>query len=240
MPSSSNSPFLFPEKGEKKTGQANKACAVEPCCPAVGFAPPSEQYAPARNLATIAPPLGASDVCDTMGVVKNTYRLVNWRKKGMAAQARKIAMPCRGIRGATTVARNDREEILTATRQLLALMIRRNGIDPKDVASALFSTTRDIDAEFPALAARQLGWLDVPLLCGHEMTVPGSLPMCIRVMVHWNTDKPQNEIEHVYIRDANRLRPDLSKLPPVDWEELESWITQHLEPAAKSSVEGGK
>jgi chorismate mutase len=149
-------------------------------------------------------------------------------------------MPCRGVRGATTIARNDREEILTATRQLLALMIRRNGIDPKDVGSALFSTTPDIDAEFPALAARQLGWLDVPLLCGHEMTVPGSLPLCIRVMVHWNTNKPQNEIEHVYIRDANRLRPDLSKLPPVDWEELESWITEHLEPAAKSSVEGGK
>ena len=72
------------------------------------------------------------------------------------------------------------------------------------------------------------------------MTVPGSLPLCIRVMVHWNTDKPQNEIEHVYIRDANRLRPDLSKLPPVDWEELESWIAQHLEPTAKSSVESGK
>jgi chorismate mutase len=119
-------------------------------------------------------------------------------------------------------------------------MIRRNGIDPKDVASALFSTTPDIDAEFPALAARQLGWLDVPLLCGHEMQVPGSLPLCIRVMVHWNTEKAQNEIEHVYIRDANRLRPDLSKLPPVDWEELESWINEHLEPSAKSSVDGGK
>jgi chorismate mutase len=137
-------------------------------------------------------------------------------------------MQCRGVRGATTIDRNEREEILTATRQLLALMIRQNDIDPRDVASVLFSTTPDIDAEFPALAARQLGWLDVPLLCGHEMSVPGSLPMCIRVMIHWNTNKPQNEIEHIYVRDANRLRPDLTKLPAVDWEELESWISEHM------------
>jgi chorismate mutase len=137
-------------------------------------------------------------------------------------------MPCRGVRGATTIASNTREEILTATRQLLALMIRRNGIESRDVASALFSTTPDIDAEFPALAARQLGWLDVPLLCGHEIAVPGSLPLCIRVMIHWNTDKPQNEIEHIYVRDANRLRPDLTKLPAVDWDELEAWINEHM------------
>jgi chorismate mutase len=138
-------------------------------------------------------------------------------------------MPCRGVRGATTIDHNDREEVLTATRQLLALMIRQNDIDPRDVASVLFSTTPDIDAEFPALAARQLGWLDVPLLCGHEMSVPGSLPMCIRVMIHWNTHKPQNEIEHIYVREANRLRPDLTKLPAVDWEELEAWISEHME-----------
>src|SRR3972149_3516873 len=87
---------------------------------------------------------------------------------------------CRGIRGATTVAENTREEILTATRQLVALMVRRNGVDRKDVASAIFTTTPDLDAEFPALAARQLGWLEVPLLCGHEIAVPGSLPRCIR------------------------------------------------------------
>ena len=80
-------------------------------------------------------------------------------------------MKCRGVRGATTIAANTREEILTATRQLLALMIRSNGIESHDVASALFSTTPDVDAEFPALAARQLGWLDVPLLCSHEMAV---------------------------------------------------------------------
>lgn len=138
-------------------------------------------------------------------------------------------MPCRGVRGATTVAKNCREEILTATRQLLALMIRQNGVDAGDVASAFFTTTPDIDAEFPALAARQMGWLDVPLLCGHEMTVPGGLPLCIRILIHWNTDKPQAAIQHVYLRDAERLRPDLQKLPAVDWEELEGWIAGQME-----------
>jgi chorismate mutase len=137
-------------------------------------------------------------------------------------------MACRGVRGATTVERNDREEILKATRQLLALMIRRNNIDKLDVASAIFTTTPDLDAEFPALAARQLGWLEVPLLCGHELSVPGSLTLCIRVLVHWNTDRAQNEIEHIYIRDAVRLRPDLSNLPPVNWDELETWIGQQM------------
>ena len=135
---------------------------------------------------------------------------------------------CRGVRGATTVKTNSREEILQATRQMLALMIRRNGIEPTDIASALFTVTSDLDAEFPALAARQLGWLEVPMLCGYEIKVPGSLPLCIRVLVHWITDKSQSEIQHIYIHEAVRLRPDLSKLPPVDWEELEGWIDQNM------------
>lgn len=135
---------------------------------------------------------------------------------------------CRGVRGATTVDADDRDQILTATRQLLALMIRRNHIESSDVASALFTVTSDLKSEFPALAARQLGWLEVPLLCGYEVSVPGSLPRCIRVMLHWNTSKAQSEIHHVYIRDAVRLRPDLSKVPPVDFEELEQWIQNHL------------
>jgi chorismate mutase len=107
-------------------------------------------------------------------------------------------------------------------------MVRRNGIDSKDVASAIFTTTPDLDAEFPAHAARQLGWIDVTLLCGHEMAIPGSLPRCIRALAHWNTDLPQNEIQHIYIRDAVKLRPDLCKLPPVNWEELEAWIRQQM------------
>jgi len=135
---------------------------------------------------------------------------------------------CRGVRGATTVASDTREEILTATRQLLALMIRRNEIDPVDVASAIFTVTKDITTEFPALAARQLGWIEVPLLCGYEVSVPGSLPRCIRILVHWNTPKPQNEILHTYVRDAIVLRPDLINYPPIDFDELENWIRQQM------------
>lgn len=137
-------------------------------------------------------------------------------------------LACRGVRGATTVASDARDEILLATRQLLALMIRQNGIEAVDVCSAIFTTTADLNAEFPALAARQLGWLEVPLLCTHELSVPGSLPLCIRILLHWNTTKPQHEIVHVYVREATRLRPDLCHLPPVDWQELETWIETEL------------
>jgi chorismate mutase len=138
-------------------------------------------------------------------------------------------MMCRGVRGATTVENDTRDEILTATRQLLALMIRTNNIEADDVASAIFSTTPDLNAEFPALAARQLGWTDVPLLCTHELGVPGALPKCIRILVHWNTQKSQKEIQHIYIKEAVRLRPDLSSLPPVDLAELETWITEQMQ-----------
>lgn len=138
-------------------------------------------------------------------------------------------MWCRGVRGATTADGNTREDILDATRQLVALMIRQNDMQPEDVCSAIFSTTPDLDAEFPALAARQLGWLEVPLLCSHEIAVPGSLPHCIRVLVNWNTEKTQKDITHIYIKDAVKLRPDLSKLPPVDWEDLEAWIHEQME-----------
>ncbi len=142
------------------------------------------------------------------------------------------AIRCRGVRGATTVDENTREELLKATRQLLALMIRQNGIEPAEVASAIFTTTPDLSAEFPALAARQLGWLDVPLLCTHEMSIPGSLGHCVRILIHWNTAKSQREIVHVYIKGAAVLRPDLCHLPPVDWQELQTWIDDEL--AAKS------
>ena len=135
---------------------------------------------------------------------------------------------CRGVRGAITVATDDREEILMATRQLLALMIRRNGIEATDVGSTIFTVTKDLSAEFPALAARQLGWLEVPLLCAYELSVPDALPRCIRILVHWNTAIPQADIQHVYLREAQKLRPDLCQLPPVDYEELEEWINAHL------------
>ncbi len=139
-----------------------------------------------------------------------------------------MTVACRGVRGATTIDVNSSAEVLHRTRELLALLIRLNDIRPEDVASAIFTTTRDVDAEFPALAARQLGWLDVPLLCGHEMSVPGSMARCIRVLLHWNTALPQNRIQHVYIRDAVHLRPDKADLPPVDWDALNGWIEQQL------------
>ena len=120
-------------------------------------------------------------------------------------------MPCRGIRGATTVDSNSREAILDATRELLLEMVRLNDVRPEDVASAYFTTTPDLNAEFPAVAARNgLDWSNVALMCGHEMSVPGSLAMCLRVLLHVNTDRSQNEICHVYLRGATVLRPDLA------------------------------
>ena len=137
-------------------------------------------------------------------------------------------MMCRGVRGATTVEQNEREAILRGTRQMLALMIRRNGIDADDVCSAIFTVTKDLDAEFPALAARQLGWLGVPLLCSYEISVENALQRCVRVLIHWNTPKPAAEIHHVYMGEAVRLRPDLVSLPPADLDELEQWIAEHM------------
>ena len=140
-----------------------------------------------------------------------------------------MSVVCRGVRGATTVERDDREEILRATRELLALMIHLNEIRSEDVASAIFTTTTDIVGAFPATAARQLGWIDVPLICGHEIDVPGSLDKCIRVLVHWNTDKTQGDIQHVYLKEAQALRPDKTLLlSSVDMAELNRWIEDQL------------
>jgi len=119
-------------------------------------------------------------------------------------------MPIRGIRGATTVAADDLELILQATRELLESILEENeSMRPEDVASALFTVTDDLVSTFPAQAARQMGWSLVPMLCACEIPVTNSLPRVIRVLVHWNTEVPQNEITHVYLRDAVKLRPDL-------------------------------
>lgn len=116
---------------------------------------------------------------------------------------------CRGIRGATTVERNDREEILDATKELLQLMIDKNDLRAEDIASAIFTVTEDLDAVHPALAARSkaIGWMDVSLMCAREIPVPGSLGKCIRVLLHVNTTRTNAEIQHVYIRGAVNLRP---------------------------------
>ncbi len=119
-------------------------------------------------------------------------------------------MACRGIRGATTVEANTAEAILDATGELLAAMAEANGLAAEDIASAVFTVTADLDAAFPAQAARQLGWHQVPLLDAREIPVPGSLPRCVRVLLHWNTSRSQAEIRHVYLRGAAGLRPDLN------------------------------
>ena len=122
-------------------------------------------------------------------------------------------MYCRGIRGATTVEHNEREEILAATKELLELLISRNELRAEDVASIIFTVTEDLDAEFPALAARQLGWTEVALLCAREIPVPNSLGKCIRVLLHVNTTHSAAEVQHVYLRGAVTLRPSMSKKP---------------------------
>jgi chorismate mutase len=124
-------------------------------------------------------------------------------------------MAVRGVRGATTAAGNDEESILAVTKTLLEEMISANGIRVEDLASAFFTVTDDLDAGFPARAARLLGWRHVPLMDACEIQVPGSLARCIRALLMWNTDLSQQEIVHVYQRDARRLRPDLAR-PSAD------------------------
>jgi chorismate mutase len=117
-------------------------------------------------------------------------------------------MSLRGVRGAITVEKNTKAEILAATRELLEQLIAANAIKPEDIASALFSTTPGLDAAFPAEAARGLGWTETPLLCMQEIPVPGSLTNCIRVLIHLNTERSQQEMKHVYLRAAVKLRRD--------------------------------
>jgi chorismate mutase len=126
----------------------------------------------------------------------------------------------RGVRGATTVAGNDATAIAERTRELLRLLVDANGLRPVDIASALFTVTDDLNAQFPTVAARALpGWKDVALLCAREIPVPASLGHCIRVLIHWNTDLPQAKVRHVFLRGARRLRPEWAVRVPGDDEE---------------------
>ena len=110
------------------------------------------------------------------------------------------------IRGATTSSSNSSEEILAATAEMLDFIIKENSLKVDDIISAFFTTTQDLNAEFPPVAARKIGWVNVALMCSHEMKVPGALPKCIRVMVHVNTDKNPTDIVNIYLRDAVNLR----------------------------------
>lgn len=116
----------------------------------------------------------------------------------------------RAVRGATTVQRDDREEILAATEELLSSMVSENGFFAAQIVSIIFTTTPDLSACFPAEAARRLGWLDTPLMGAAEIAVPGALPRCIRVLMHVNSDLSKRDVCHVYLREARALRPDLT------------------------------
>ena len=115
-------------------------------------------------------------------------------------------MRCRGIRGATTVDANTRVDTLAAAKELLQEMIQANGVQEEEIACIFFTTTPDINRAFPAAAARELGLSQAPMLCGHEMNVPGSLPMCLRILILFNTEKGTEEIVHIYTRGARELR----------------------------------
>jgi chorismate mutase len=125
-------------------------------------------------------------------------------------------VPVRGIRGATTAEVNTPEAITEATQELLVELTRLNELDKDEVCFAYFTTTHDLTAEFPAYAARSLGWLEVPLLCGHDMDVPlpnpRAVPMCIRILLLYNTAKPQSAMRFAYLRGANAIKADLEAL----------------------------
>ena len=131
-------------------------------------------------------------------------------------------MNCRGIRGAIGVKENTHDAIVSATRELLEYIVVANRLSVKDVASVIFTTTPDLDAAYPAQAARAMGWVNTPLLCMQEMAVQGSLRRCIRVLIHWNTDKSVDEIQHVFLGKAQKLRPDLAN-KRNQMEEKEIW-----------------
>jgi chorismate mutase len=118
------------------------------------------------------------------------------------------SLRCLGVRGAITVEANTAEALLAATHELLNAIVENNQIEISDIGSIFFTTTADLNVEYPAVAARRLGWYDVAMMCGHEMAVPHGLARCLRVLVMWNTTRLPHEIQHVYLREAQQLRPD--------------------------------
>lgn len=130
-------------------------------------------------------------------------------------------MGVRAIRGAVTVEDNDAAEIIKESKTLLKEIIDRNDLKREDIISIIFTVTRDLDAAFPAVAARQIGLTDISLMCMNEISVPGSLEKCIRVMLHFNTDKSNSEIKHIYLKNAKILRPDLAEESKINCHDLE-------------------
>lgn len=118
-------------------------------------------------------------------------------------------MNIRGIRGAVVAAKDEAPLVLEATRHLLQSIQKANPtLSPEDLASILFTVTPDLKSAYPARAAREMGWQDVPLMCAQEIPVPEGLPRCIRILIHWNTNLPQSAVSHVYLGEAARLRPE--------------------------------
>lgn len=121
-------------------------------------------------------------------------------------------MQVHGVRGAITTASDQPEEVLSATKELLIAILKANpSLSSNDIGSTFFTVTEDLTSAFPAKAVREIGWQNVPLMCSQEIPVPGSLARCIRVLLHWNTNLKQKEINHVYLREAISLRPDLQE-----------------------------
>lgn len=120
-----------------------------------------------------------------------------------------VVMRVRGVRGAITVEENSEEAILSATQLLLEKLVEVNGIVEEDVASVFFTTTPELNAVFPAKAARDMGWHQAALMGAQEIAALNGIPMCIRILIHWNTEKSLDEMTHVYMRDAEKLRADL-------------------------------
>ena len=135
-------------------------------------------------------------------------------------------MSTRGVRGATIATANQADAILAATRELLLAIRNANpSMRTEDLASILFTVSDELDAVYPAQAAHQLEWSGVPLICAREIPVPGGLPNCVRVLVHWNTNLPQGKIRHIYLKDAAKLRPD--------------WVQQANQAAAEAQASSG-
>lgn len=118
-------------------------------------------------------------------------------------------MPLRGIRGATSVKKNSKREIISATKEVLLEVVKKNKIKISQISAVIFSVTKDLNAEFPARGARELGWAEVPLLCTREIDVPKGLKKCIRTLFFVNTNKTQKKMKHIYLNKAKKLREDL-------------------------------